>query len=60
MKLDDATAAAKADAQGNWRVTLPALKAHGKPHRMTVSGKNMLRAVQNGGGGRPKMVALVR
>jgi sialate O-acetylesterase len=42
VKLDDATAAAKADTQGNWRVMLPAVKADGKPHRMTVSGKNRI------------------
>ena len=42
VKLDDATATAKADTQGNWRVMLPAVKADGKPHRMTVSGKNKI------------------
>jgi sialate O-acetylesterase len=40
--LDDATATAKTDAQGNWHATLPAVKADGKPHRMTVSGKNKI------------------
>ena len=42
VRLDDATAAAKADAQGNWKVVLPAVKADGKAHRMTVSGKNKI------------------
>ena len=40
VKLDEATATAKADAQGNWKVVLPAVKADGKPHSMTISGKN--------------------
>ena len=42
VKLDEATATAKADAQGNWKVVLPAVKADGKAHRMTVSGKNKI------------------
>jgi sialate O-acetylesterase len=42
VKLDEAGASAKADAQGNWKVLLPAAKADGKPHGMTVSGKNKL------------------
>ncbi len=42
VKLDEATAAAKADAQGNWKVVLPAVKADGKAHHMTVSGKNKI------------------
>ena len=42
VKLDEATAATKADAQGNWKVVLPAVKADGKAHSMTVSGKNKL------------------
>jgi sialate O-acetylesterase len=42
VKLDDATATVKADAQGNWKVALPAVKADGKAHSMTVSGKNKL------------------
>jgi sialate O-acetylesterase len=42
VKLDEATASAKADAQGNWRVILPAATADGKAHRMTVSGKNKI------------------
>jgi sialate O-acetylesterase len=42
VKLDEATASAKADAKGNWKVVLPAVKADGKAHRMTVSGKNKI------------------
>ena len=42
VKLDEATATAKADAQGNWKVVLPAVKADGKAHRMTISGKNKI------------------
>src|SRR5208282_880540 len=36
VKFDEATAAAKADAQGNWKVVLPAMKADGKAHAMTI------------------------
>jgi sialate O-acetylesterase len=42
VKLDQAIATAKADAKGDWRVTLPAVKADGKAHTMTVSGKNRI------------------
>jgi len=42
VKLDEAAAAAKADAQGNWKVALPAVAADGKAHRMTVSGTNKI------------------
>jgi sialate O-acetylesterase len=42
VKLDDAMATAKADEQGNWKVVLPAVKADGKAHSMTVSGKNKI------------------
>ena len=42
VKLDEATATVKADAQGNWKVVLPAVKADGKTHRMTVTGKNKI------------------
>ena len=31
-----------ADGQGNWKVTLPAMKANGKPQTLTVSGKNKI------------------
>jgi sialate O-acetylesterase len=33
-------ASAKADDKGSWKVTLPAVKADGKTHRLTVTGKN--------------------
>ena len=36
------TTAVKADAQGNWKVVLPAMKADGKSHAMTISGKNKI------------------
>ena len=42
VKLDEAAATAKADAQGNWKVVLPAVKADGKTHSMTVTGKNKI------------------
>ena len=42
VKLDDATTTAKADPQGDWKVTLPPLKADGKAHGMTISGKNKI------------------
>jgi sialate O-acetylesterase len=42
VKLDQATASAKADAQGDWKVVLPAMKADGKAHAMTVSGTNKI------------------
>ena len=42
VKLDGATATAKADARGNWKVVLPAVKADGKAHHITVSGKNQI------------------
>ena len=42
VKLDDATATAKADAHGDWKVVLPAVKADGKAHSMTISGKNKI------------------
>ncbi len=42
VKLDGATAAAKADAQGDWKVVLPAMQADGKAHQMTVRGKNKI------------------
>jgi sialate O-acetylesterase len=42
VRLDDATATVKADAQGDWKVVLPAMKADGKAHSMTVSGKNKI------------------
>jgi sialate O-acetylesterase len=42
VKLDEATATAKADAQGNWKVVLPAVQADGKPHRMAINGNNKI------------------
>ena len=42
VTLDGATATAKTDAQGDWKVVLPAVKADGKIHSMTVRGKNKI------------------
>ena len=42
VKFDAATAATKADAQGNWKVVLPAMKADGTAHAMTISGRNKI------------------
>jgi sialate O-acetylesterase len=42
VKFDEATATAKADARGNWKVALSAVAADGKAHRMTVSGTNKI------------------
>ena len=42
VALDEQTAKATADDKGDWKVTLPALKADGKPHCLTVSGKNKI------------------
>jgi len=42
VKLDEAIATAKADGKGNWKVVLPAVKADGKAHSMTISGKNKI------------------
>lgn len=42
VKFGGATVAGKADPQGNWKVELPAMKADGKAHRMTVRGKNKI------------------
>ena len=43
VRLDGGPAAAtKADARGQWKVVLPAVKADGKTHRMTVSGRNKI------------------
>ncbi len=43
VTLGDAKATAKADAQGNWSVKLPARKASADPAEMTVAGKNTLK-----------------
>ena len=40
VRLDDRTASAEPDAQGAWRVILEPLKADGRAHSLTVSGKN--------------------
>jgi sialate O-acetylesterase len=42
VAIDDNQATAKADADGNWRVTLKPMKSDGKPHKLTVTGKNEL------------------
>ena len=39
MKFDEHTVDAKADDKGNWKVMLPAIKADGKAHAMTIKGK---------------------
>ena len=40
VSLNEQTATATADEKGSWHVELPAMKADGKTHSMTVSGKN--------------------
>jgi sialate O-acetylesterase len=40
VTLGPATASTRADDKGNWKVTLPAQKADGKAHHLTVAGKN--------------------
>lgn len=42
VTLGDAKASARADAQGNWRVTLPPIKG-GKGLEMTLAGKNTIK-----------------
>ncbi|MEE9601748.1 MAG: sialate O-acetylesterase [Thermoguttaceae bacterium] len=43
VQLDDGTAVkTKADAKGKWKVTLPAVKADGKSHKLTISGNNKI------------------
>src|SRR5260221_588605 len=42
VELAGKKASAKADAKGNWKVTLPAMKADGKEHTLTVTGKNKI------------------
>jgi sialate O-acetylesterase len=42
VQLDDDKTTAKADEKGRWKVTLPARKADGKPHVLTISGKNKI------------------
>ena len=42
VTLGETKVSTKADAQGNWKVVLPAVAADGKAHSMTVSGKNKI------------------
>ena len=42
IKLGEETASTKADEKGKWKVTLPAMKADGKTHKLTVTGKNKI------------------
>ncbi|HZZ78979.1 MAG TPA: sialate O-acetylesterase, partial [Gemmataceae bacterium] len=42
VTLDAQKVSAKADDKGNWKVTLKAVKADGKPHTMTIEGKNKI------------------
>lgn len=43
VKIDRAEVSTTADAKGDWKVELPAMKADGKTHQMTVSGKNEIK-----------------
>jgi len=40
VSIGDASAKATADADGKWKVSLPAMKADGKAHTLTVAGNN--------------------
>ena len=42
VTLDGKSAAATADAKGKWKITLPAHAADGKPHTLTIQGKNKI------------------
>ena len=42
VKINGKSATATADADGHWRVELPAMKADGKQHTMTVKGSNTI------------------
>ena len=42
VKFDETLQAATADSQGDWKVVLPAVKADGKAHHMTIGGKNKI------------------
>ncbi|MBP87131.1 MAG: sialate O-acetylesterase [Planctomycetaceae bacterium] len=42
VTLGENSAKAKADDKGNWRVELPAMKADGKSHSITVKGNNTI------------------
>jgi sialate O-acetylesterase len=40
VTLDAQKASARADEKGRWKVTLKPVQADGKPHTMTIAGKN--------------------
>lgn len=42
VQLDQASATTKTDALGAWKVVLPAVKADGQAHRMTIRGQNTI------------------
>ena len=42
VRLDEATATSTADSNGDWKIVLPAVKADGKAHTMTITGKNKI------------------
>jgi sialate O-acetylesterase len=42
VQLGENTTKTKADPRGNWKVTLPPMKADGKEHTLTVSGFNKI------------------
>ncbi len=42
VRLDNTTHITTADLQGRWKVVLPAVKADGKAHAMTIQGKNKI------------------
>ena len=42
VTLGEGSATTKADEKGNWRVDLPAMKADGKTHALTVKGNNTI------------------
>jgi sialate O-acetylesterase len=42
VKLDESSVETTADGQGNWKVVLPARKADGRTHRMSINGKNKI------------------
>ena len=43
VTLGESSVKATADAAGQWKVTLPAIKTAGGPHEMTVKGKNEIK-----------------
>ncbi len=42
VRLRGKKASTEADAEGNWKVVLPAMKARGKPLRLTIEGNNKI------------------